>query len=264
MLFANVNIAETYHIYFFSAASCFVELRAWGYDDTQFNGYIRVNGQLKVNSTQPGPPDGPETHTRGINTIVLNVTSCTTSDLRNFDTWVSEDQSRLLVNYLNGLSHGTVLLGASFDDASLRLTSAAIQALASIIGADVTGISYRWKFAFIAVIGRPKSTQFKMNHNFGDNLLMSATITEYSITGNTTKSTILPSNKPFDICYFISVTHELSVQFGRNLTAEFFLPSNCQSMTNNLNSTTVECCLYLDLIFLLYWSFFNIISAAVM
>lgn len=155
-------------------------MRAWGYSDNVREGYIRVNGQQKLYSTQPGPPDGPDAHTRGINLVTLDVATCTTSDVSNFDTYISEESSGQLVNYLNGLPVGTVLLGVTFDEPALLLTSAAKQALASI-GVDVTGVNFRGKFEFIAVIGCPSKTLFKIAPVFGDNILLSAEVPGESI-----------------------------------------------------------------------------------
>jgi hypothetical protein len=172
---AVINSVTCHSCYFCSAAPCSVDLRAWGYDDTVLDGYIRVNGQLKVNSTQPGPPNGPDLHTRGINTVLLNIATCTTSDLRNFDTYLRASDSDLLVNYLQSLPAGSVLLGVTFDEASIQLTPAAVQALTSI-GANVTSLVFRGKFLFIAEIGCSSLTKFKIGQNGGDNLLLSADV----------------------------------------------------------------------------------------
>jgi hypothetical protein len=144
-------------------------LRAWGYDDNEVNGYIRVNNQAKVGfPTYNSLP-------RGITTIVLNITTCTTSNLNTFDTFASTSNSDALVNYLKSLKAGTILLGVSFDDAAAQLTPAAVQALASI-GANVAGLGFRWKFLFIAEIGCSSLTKFNMAQNGGDNLLLSAEV----------------------------------------------------------------------------------------
>ena len=159
---------------------CSLELRAWGLSDAQWIGYVRVNGLTAVNYTRYVYPTNAEV--RGINTVLLKPTDCSTFGNQRFDTSGDLNASVQLVSWINSLSSGTVVLGVSCYEARMMLTSDAISAL-STIGVKLSGLVTYGKFAFVAVIGSPQSTVYRVADAGGDNLVVKAVVVDQYIVG---------------------------------------------------------------------------------
>ena len=93
---------------------CTVRLRSYAHAHPGCNatdheyGYIVVNGQFVLTGSFGVVPNYP--NYRGVNTMILNPTKCTASDWRQFDTWVNTDGANALVDYLNYLDNGIIIL----------------------------------------------------------------------------------------------------------------------------------------------------------
>lgn len=166
-------------------APCQVELRSWGFSDNEWIGYIRVNGQLIINSTQPGPPRGPDNQTRGVNIAVLNTSTCRVSNLRNFDVFGSPVGAYALIDYIrSGLpSNGSVLLGVTFDDPYRSSSMRSIASAFSTIGVTISNYEVEFKFAFIAFIGSPALTICESAGIGGNNVLVSRSFPDITLPG---------------------------------------------------------------------------------
>ncbi|HYM11840.1 MAG TPA: interleukin-like EMT inducer domain-containing protein, partial [Bryobacterales bacterium] len=93
---------------------------------------------------------------RGFNFLTLNDSTGVLGAARNFDTWLSEQASEAMADYLTGLPAGTVVLGAIADEGTLHLTPRARTALRQTLGAQLTdGLHYQDSWAIIARVGAP-------------------------------------------------------------------------------------------------------------
>ena len=153
---------------------CSVHLRAFGYDDTSYqrHGFIKVNGHT-VFGASAGVNQYPDY--RGINTIVLNPYTCTTTGWQWFDTHGSTDATQDFIEYLRYISEGTILLGVTADEARENLGSAL--RLLKIAGVNVYDVNSRGKFAFVFQKGHPYKTAMRKSKAGGDALELSVTIT---------------------------------------------------------------------------------------
>ena len=100
---------------------------------------------------------------RGVNVIVVDPANCTVQEWRNFDTFSSSYDAVQLRDYLRRVGDGTVLVGVSCDEASLRLRPA-VPTLGAL-GADVSDVRYRGAWAFVAEKGDPFKTVFDKELN---------------------------------------------------------------------------------------------------
>ena len=153
---------------------CSVHLRSFGYDDTSYQRY----GFIKVNEhTVFGASIGvnPYPNYRGINTIVLNPYTCTTTGWQWFDTHGSTDATQDFVEYLRYISDGTILLGVTADSTDGNLSPAL--RLLKIAGINVYDVHYRGKFAFVLQKGHPYKTAMRKSKAGGDALELSVTVT---------------------------------------------------------------------------------------
>jgi len=80
------------------------------------------------------------------------------------------------VNYIQSLTNETILYGVTCDDA-LQSLSDDVRAVLVAIGVNVTGLIYRGKLTFVAVIGRPQATVLSVARNGSQNLVMNAILT---------------------------------------------------------------------------------------
>ena len=120
---------------------------------------------------------------RGLNTMILEPNDCSTFDYRRFDTSGDTNASDELAVWINGLSNETVLLAVSCEEAWISPTSSAWAAL-SAIGVNLTGlVYYAGKFAFVAVIGRPKSTVYQVAGAGGENAFVKVVVVGPNIVG---------------------------------------------------------------------------------
>ena len=133
---------------------CDVEFRSASFDnkpDENRYGFIRIDGKEVLRVDFNGANSK-----RGISTMVLDQETWSPGMKKSFDTHEYQTEATELVNYLNSLSSGTLLLGISFDDS----TSSLGPALATFksLGADVENIGYRGMFAFAMQKGFPSKT----------------------------------------------------------------------------------------------------------
>ena len=112
---------------------------------------------------------------RGINTVVLDPKSGQAGDQQTFDTCGSASKTTDLINYLNGLSTGTVLLGVTFDEPFQSL-GAALPVLLSM-GVDVASVGFRGMFAFVLQKGFPSKTVLAKSTTRASPLEMTVQIT---------------------------------------------------------------------------------------
>jgi len=154
------------------AGYCYIELRSWGYEDTARKGYARVNGHTVVNYERPDRNE----EVRGFNVNILRLSDCATTAQKHIDTWNQTAHGAAdLALYLDSLTPGTVVYGATCDDAKYALWEVGINALLKI-GINVSSLTVRGKLTFVAVIGRPLSTVFRIAKPGGDNLFMNALV----------------------------------------------------------------------------------------
>ena len=147
-------------------AVCRIEALSWGNQDTtRGNGYISINGNSVGN-----------TNYRGFNLVELNATSCSPTNVLQYDTCVSTADSDNMATYINNLPLNKVLIGVTIDDASFSLTQNAKNALLSI-GVDVTGLQFRGKLAFAAQRGQPAIAAVQVAPTGGNNLKLTVNVT---------------------------------------------------------------------------------------
>jgi len=167
----------------FCVESCVVELRSWGFEDNQRIGYVRLNGRPTVELNYSADDPYVNAKYRGINTNLIRTSDCTTYYNRSFDTnaFDANINSARLVEYLESLTNGVVLCGVSCDAADF-LSEKATSALLKL-GVDLRQLSQRGKLTFVAIIGRPRSTIFRLADKGGDNLFMTVGVTDEELSG---------------------------------------------------------------------------------
>ncbi len=90
---------------------------------------------------------------RGYNMVVLDPVSGQVEETGHFDTFLHQDESRLMADFIARIPEGKIVAVAVEDEASLNLTEEAVQALRSIgAGEDLRGM-FRWGHAIIGVKG---------------------------------------------------------------------------------------------------------------
>ena len=144
---------------FYLCVECVIDTVSYGNSDlTGLSGYIAINGNRVVNT-----PSNYGTY-KSFNLVELNVSSCSASDIRHYDTSINigacvttADYSDNMATYINSLPLNTVLIGVTAGDAQECLTQNAKSALLAI-GVNVTGLQPGGKVSFVAQIGQPKMT----------------------------------------------------------------------------------------------------------
>jgi len=132
---------------------CTIEAQAYGangYNRVRY-AYVKLNGVAVWQASWHG--DYPVS--RGANMIIVDRSTCTLQEWRNFDTHANGPAARLR-DYLHGLRDGTVLVGVSCDEASNSLDAA--EAALGALGAHVSDVGWRGAWAFVAEIGDPSKT----------------------------------------------------------------------------------------------------------
>ena len=112
---------------------------------------------------------------RGFNIVQLNVTDCSISNFSTFDTFGSANNSINLAMYISSQPLYTVLAGVTFDEAYSRLEANGRAALLAI-GVDTTDLRARSKLIFVAQVGRPLASVWKIAPSGGDNLVLTVTV----------------------------------------------------------------------------------------
>jgi Interleukin-like EMT inducer len=147
----------------FVCAVCLVETSSYGFDDIKpSSGYIAINGIPVINNTFGNAH-------LGFSTVELNVASCSSSNIREFNTHSELNDSVSLATYINSLPVYTVLIGITADEASYKLNQVAVTALLTI-GVNVTELQYRGKVSFVALIGQPALAVSQVAPPGGENL----------------------------------------------------------------------------------------------
>jgi Interleukin-like EMT inducer len=140
---------------------CQVEAVSWGIqDNTSLSGYININGTRVISTTS--------TAYRGFNLLELDVSSCSSTKIRHYDTNEYTANSEKMATYITSLPLNTVLIGVTADDAQHSLTNNATSALLAI-GVNVTGLEFRGKVSFVALIGQPTSSVSQVAPAGGEN-----------------------------------------------------------------------------------------------
>jgi len=137
-------------------------------------GYARVNGRTVVDYERPDHNE----QVRGFNVNVLRLSDCATTDYKHFDTWNEAAHGAAdLALYLGSLAPGTVVYGATCDDAKNALRDVGQNALLEI-GINASSLTLRGKLTFVAVVGSPLSTVFRIAQPGGDNLFMDEMVSQ--------------------------------------------------------------------------------------
>ena len=136
------------------SAQCTVEAQAFGANSNNKTryGYVKLNGVVVWQASWAG--EYPVY--RGANMFVVDRSTCTLQESRNFDTWADSGAAVQLRDYLQRLSDGTVLVGVSCDEASRYLSPA--EPTLNALGADVSDVGDRGAWVFVAEKGKPAKT----------------------------------------------------------------------------------------------------------
>ena len=105
----------------------------------------------------------------------LNVRNCSATNVQHFDTHHNPADAESMAAYINALPRETVLIAVTADDAQRHMTSSAYSALLKI-GVNASGLQYRGKVAFVALIGQPSQTVSNVMPASGDNLQLNVTV----------------------------------------------------------------------------------------
>jgi Interleukin-like EMT inducer len=108
--------------------------------------------------------------------VELNVSSCSPTSIRHYDTNIYAADVSSLTSYINGLPLNTVLIGVTADEPQLLLDLNAKNAFLAI-GVDLTGLQWAGKAIFVSQIGRPAITVLKVAAPNGNYLNMSVKVT---------------------------------------------------------------------------------------
>jgi len=90
---------------------------------------------------------------RGMNVAVFDPSTGYFQDFKSFDTYLATNQSDALVTYLNTLANGAVISMVAADEASYKLTPAAVSAIQGIGSSLITQLKYRSGWACVGVKG---------------------------------------------------------------------------------------------------------------
>ena len=156
------------------AGGCLVELRSFSLNNappSEQYAHIKVNGKFAFYAKDE---DGLKF--RGLNTMVLDVSTCETREWRWFDTYYCSDvtctgdhfaddqrvtggTAAFIDYYTNHVTEGTVLLGVTADEPTAKLGPALPMLKAA--GVDVGDLTIRAMFAFVMKSkGDPSKTVF--------------------------------------------------------------------------------------------------------
>jgi Interleukin-like EMT inducer len=158
---------------------------SWGSNDAStISGYIAINGNRVVNTplkfctTVCLPSDYA-----GFNLVELNVSSCSASNIRHYDTSAKTANSENMATYINSLPLNTVLIGVTAEDAQRSLTSNARSLTSNAksalltIGVDVSELQEAGKLSFVVQIGQPTLTASEVADPSGYNLKLTVNLT---------------------------------------------------------------------------------------
>ena len=146
---------------------------SWGrWKNVTSSGYIAINGSTIINTTSVAY--------RGFNLVELNISSCSTSKVRHFDTNANTTESDKMATYINSLPLYTVLVGVTADDAQQFFRYNAVLTLFGI-GVDsvwyLNGYGYQSKLCFVAQIGHPGASISEWAQSNANNLKITVNAT---------------------------------------------------------------------------------------
>jgi len=142
------------HLLINVSEGCSIEAKAYSannFAEAKY-GYLKLNGVTMWKASFIG--DYPNKY--GANMFIVDTSSCTVVESRNYNTYADVGAASRLRGYIEGLNDGTVLVGVSGDEASIYLAEA--EATLAGLGADVSDVGYRGAWAFAAEIGDPSNT----------------------------------------------------------------------------------------------------------
>ena len=119
-------------------------------------GYVKLNGTTVWEGSWCGNTD----NNRGVNTILIDPFICSTQETRHFDTHYSLLGSTQLINYLQQVDNGSIIVVVSADEPTRHLSSDAKSTL-RLLGADVSDVQFRGSFGFIAQKNFPAKTALR-------------------------------------------------------------------------------------------------------
>jgi uncharacterized protein (TIGR03437 family) len=98
--------------------------------------------------TQGGGPG------RGFNFLTIQPQTGVVGEVRQFDTWGSEEAVVAMEIYLRGLPEGTLVLGAIADDGTLKITDQTRALIRERLGAGLIDlVEYQWSWAILTRVG---------------------------------------------------------------------------------------------------------------
>jgi Interleukin-like EMT inducer len=155
------------HVLF--STECLLEAVSWGtFATSTYYAYIAINGNIVSYIYS------------GFTLVELNVSSCSSSNIRYFYISNTNNDSYNMAIYINSLPLNTVLIGATGYDVQQYLTQNAKSALVAI-GVNVKELQYGGKVSFVSQIGQPAKTISKVATPGGNNLKIMV-----NVTGRTT------------------------------------------------------------------------------
>ena len=131
-------------------SGCVINMTSRGFQDCAFvNGNpstIAVNESIVIS-----------VNSRGFYLVPFESVLCTVGNLRRFYTSAysgnSQNETDYLVEYVDGLSNGTLVLSIMWDDVTSQPMTSAYPFILSRLGVDLNPLQFRGKFAFITQIG---------------------------------------------------------------------------------------------------------------
>ncbi len=90
---------------------------------------------------------------RGYNIVVLDPLSGQVEETGHFDTFLDQDESRLMADFIGRIPEGKIVVAAVEDEASLNLTEEAVEALRTIGASEDLRGMFRWGHGVIGVKG---------------------------------------------------------------------------------------------------------------
>ena len=152
-------------------ANCSIEAQAYGWVSAgNLAGFVKLNNvtvwEAALRLTAP--------NLRGVNILLVESFNCSLLESRNFDTGGSSAAATELSTYLRQVSHGVFIVGVSADEPTGKLASA-LPALQQL-GVDVSDVTFRGSFVFVAQKGFPAKTELHKSGSSTSQTLLAVTI----------------------------------------------------------------------------------------
>lgn len=174
-------------------ARCFIKIKSYSLSDCSKpnDGYVYLNGKLVWEggwfqcSTKP--------NLRGINTMIVDPFTCTASDIRRFDTYISAGESNDLREYLQWVHDGALIVGVTGDEPSANLGPAL--SILKAAGVWVGDVKFRGNFAFVMQKGYPQKTHMAKSVTNG----VPFSLLEVSVHGVSTEKLQITAIKKYSV-----------------------------------------------------------------